>query len=65
LVPYLGGKKYNVICELSEMYYANTFFNNDGVKLTNNNNKIMHKMFISILDLLAFFIMNSNKVSPI
>lgn len=60
LVPYLGGKKYGLLCEMAEIYQANTFFNGEPVKIEINNNHIVHTVFKVILDVFYFFIHNSN-----
>lgn len=42
LVPYLGGKKYALLCEMAEIYQANTFFNGEPVRIDINNNHKVH-----------------------
>jgi hypothetical protein len=53
-------KKYYLLCEVSEMYFANTFFNGAPVNKEINNNPMVHSAFKEILDLFYFFISNSN-----
>lgn len=55
LMPYMGGKKYNSICEMGEMYQTNTFFGKEAVARNHLSNKVIHQTFIAIIRLITFF----------
>ena len=55
LLPYMGGKKYNILCEMGEMYQTNTFFGKEAVARIHLSNKVIHQTFIAIIRLITFF----------
>jgi hypothetical protein len=65
LLPYLGGKKYNAVCEMGEMYQANTFYGKEAVSLSHLTNKTIHQLFIAIVKLISYFSEHSNLTSNI
>ena len=60
LLPYMGGKKYGVLCEMGEMYQTNTFYGKQPVARIHLSNKVIHNLFISIIRLITFFTEKSN-----
>ena len=63
LLPYMGGKKYANLCEMGEMYQANTFHGKEPVARIHLANKVIHQLFIAIIKLITFFTEKANSVS--
>eukprot|EP01017_Pseudomicrothorax_dubius_P018546 TRINITY_DN20499_c0_g1_i1.p1 TRINITY_DN20499_c0_g1~~TRINITY_DN20499_c0_g1_i1.p1 ORF type:complete len:142 (-),score=35.21 TRINITY_DN20499_c0_g1_i1:10-435(-) len=55
LLEYLGGEKYKDLCRIGEFYHKGTFINNTEIPLSSLNNRIIQKLFVSILKLIKFF----------
>lgn len=60
LLPYMGGKKYTSLCEMGEMYQANTFYGKEPVARIHLQNKVLHQLFIGIIKLVTFFTEKAN-----
>lgn len=60
LLPYMGGKKYNALCEIGEMYQTNTFYGKEPVARIHLSNKVIHQLFIAIIGLITFFTEKAN-----
>lgn len=60
LLPYMGGKKYASLCEMGEMYQANTFHGKEPVARIHLANKVLHNLFIGIMKLITFYTEKAN-----
>lgn len=54
-LPYLGGKKYKDICILGEKYSKGTMAGQDPIQPSGLTNRILHRLFIAIINLIKFF----------
>lgn len=63
-LPYLGGKKYKDICILGEKYSKGTMAGQDPIQPSGLTNRVLHKLFISIINLIKFFSGKAVEISP-
>ena len=56
-----GGKTYISVCEISEKYQVGTIIGKEAVTHENLTNKVLHKLFEEIINLITFFCKNAQQ----